>query len=216
MSIGIGYNPLIIRDSKLIPNFVNFVECGPYDLHNFIGHKLSSNLSVHIARTPMCESNEEQNYFVEHLDNILKEYKYVSIGIHVTGPRSSGIGKYGFSSHYSYSEKNENRIIKFVKKLQDAFSTEVWLENVNFYSSSKSEVFRNHESINRICEKTASGIVADLTHLYVDAFNVCIDPASLIGAVNWSCVKEIHLAGTVSSSDGAQHDGHSQPVPTDV
>lgn len=215
-NIGIGYNPILIKSPELIPGFVDYIECGPHDIDKIQNSKLRNNLSVHIARSPISENCEEQRNYAMALKSLLAGKHFVSIGFHVTGPRSNGIGLFGFSSHYDASSECESHAINFIKLIQDTFSVPVWVENVNFYSDTRRAVFSTHESINRICHSTSARQIADLTHLFVDAHNVGIDPPTLVGSVDWSSVAEVHLAGVVESRGGALHDGHSNHVPAQV
>ncbi|MGC6439410.1 MAG: DUF692 family multinuclear iron-containing protein [Candidatus Puniceispirillaceae bacterium] len=216
LNMGIGLNPIFTSHPEFIPDFIDFVECGPDDLPKLATNRLTQNLFLHIARSPICDDVLSQDKFISAIAAKTKNHDFTSIGLHVTGPRLSGIGCYGFSSHYTPSKENEELISGFVKKIQDKFGKPVWLENVNFYSESKGAVFRVHESINHIADRCQASQIADLTHLYVDAHNVGVDETALIGAINWASVVEIHLAGTITSRNGVKHDGHSNPVPDQV
>lgn len=216
MNLGIGFNPIFFEEKDLLPHFINFIECGPGDLDHFINHPLGCNTSVHIARPPICEDSQAQKIYLQRLHDCIKEYSFVSVGFHVIGPRLEGIGKFGFSSHFVPTKYNEQKATSFIQRAQDCFQKPIWIENVNFYSKNKSEVFRTLESINTIAYSTNSKIIADLTHLFVDAHNVGIDETALIGSVDWGRVVEVHLAGTINSRDGVMHDGHSQAVPLRV
>ena len=186
LNMGIGLNPIFTSHPEFIPDFIDFVECGPDDLPKLTTSRLAKNLSLHIARSPICEDVVSQDKFISAIAAKTKNHDFTSVGLHVTGPRLSGIGCYGFSSHYTPSKENEELISGFVKKIQDKFGKPVWLENVNFYSESKGAVFRVHESINQIAERCQASQIADLTHLYVDAHNVGVDETALIGAINWA------------------------------
>ncbi|MCB0361874.1 MAG: DUF692 family protein [Bdellovibrionales bacterium] len=140
-----------------------------------------------------------------------KEIK--SLGVHLIGERSQGLGYYGFSSHYLSSKLAEQRAVDFINRIKDTFETNVWLENANFYSPDTKSLINSLQSISDICRKTSSLLIVDLSHLSIDATNCKLPPALLAGKIDWELVVEIHLSGLAKGSDGTLHDSHSLTVP---
>lgn len=217
--IGASYHPSHLDETEQrrlpLPQEVEFIELGLRDLlewkkWNYYSHV---KLSLHLARTPITEEFKTQKRFIQYLSHFIKDTpNLISIGLHLTGPRYEGIGKYGFSSHYIPTPINESRVCDFVTSLEDAYGLPVWIENANFYSQTSYETLRVWESIQLICLKTKSQVIADLSHLLIDALNVNMKPEVLLGMVPWKKVVEFHLSGIIEGQDGVLHDGHSLPV----
>ncbi|MCU7926977.1 MAG: DUF692 family protein [Candidatus Thiodiazotropha sp. (ex Dulcina madagascariensis)] len=225
VSIGAGYNSCyILKDSckKLaLPETVTHLELGLPELPRWLSRSgmTSINLSLHLARTPITESKESQDKFINYLTEKIYDYSnidhhrmLVSIGVHLTGRRDEGIGRYGFSSHYNPTLLNERHAERFVKKLQDRVGLPIWIENANFYSHSIESIFHAWKSTERICRETGSYLIIDISHLAIDALNSGIDPLVILGSIPWDLVVEIHISGIIKGPDGAYHDGHSVKV----
>lgn len=223
--IGCGFHPahFIPSDAPAfisLPPAVKFIELGlsEFDKNSETLIYPGCDLSLHLARSPITESEKTQNTFIIFLkEKILKnKNKLSSIGIHLTGARTEGIGKLGFSSHFSSTAANEENAIRFINNLQNELNLPVWIENANFYSSSAQEVIKNWESTKKILAKTNCRMIFDLTHCFIESRNLGLNPEFIFGLVPWHRVSEIHVSGYVTGSDGALHDGHSQPVKPEI
>ena len=214
--IGAGHNPLYVKQRGSLPPGVSLVEGGVDELGYWQGDYSPERLSLHLARTPITEDRETQAAFVRALRGAVGEQNFCSIGLHVTGPRTSGIGRYGFSSHFDPSARAEGAATDFLRDIQDAFDCPTWVENANFYSGSASEVLRVAHSINRIAAASGSKLIVDITHAHIDAANVGLSTDCVLGAIEWPMATEIHLAGLAIGRDGTLHDGHSFPIPEEI
>ncbi len=221
--IGAGFNPGYLSghgDGLRLVEEVRHLELGLAELHKWKSTNQDDDreLSLHLARTPITESWENQDHFIKQLHGQLNrmecsgEVNLVSVGIHLTGERCNGIGRFGFSSHYSPSVKTERNAVRFIRQIQDKTGLPVWIENANFYSSSFREICACWKSTEKICRTADAKIIVDLSHLYIDAMNITITPEVLLGLVPWDEVIELHLSGIVRGGDGSVHDGHSMPV----
>lgn len=216
---GAGHNPAFlspVRGSPIpFPAGIDLIEMGLAQLkywHEWPGAPSNTAVSLHLSRSPICENDAAQDSFIEHLAVKTKGLSICSIGVHITGPRDSGIGIYGLSPHYDVSPVYEERAIRFIRRATERLGIPVWIENANFYSSDANEILASWASIRRICDATEARVIFDASHAVIDASNVGIAPEAVLGAVPWDRVVEIHLSGIVEGPDGALHDGHSLPV----
>lgn len=221
LTYGAGCNPAYLHSAAALrlPSSVRHVEVGLREYEIWCRNAPSEvELSLHLARTPVTEEARAQDTFIVYLCRVLNAVqdatgrKPVSIGLHLTGPRDSGMGWLGFSSHYLPSPQAESRAARFIERLRQAAESEVWIENANFYTDSASASLGAWESTTRICDRTGAGIIVDLSHLTVDAHNNGLSPYALLGAVPWRHTVELHLSGIIEGKDGAFHDGHSKPI----
>ncbi|TGW14584.1 DUF692 family protein [bacterium NHP-B] len=221
--IGAGFNPCFLNPKEhpfhlSIPKCVSLLELGHEEF------KLSKSvfppffkqaLSLHIARSPIGEPKKAQDPYIEDLVHFLGENEdFLSVGFHLTGERHANIGRYGFSSYYNPNDPAlEERAIYFINTLQRRLGKTVWVENTNFYSPLVQNPLLLWRSVERICAKTGARVIFDLAHHMIDCQNSSIPPESLMGAVPWDCIIEIHLSGVTISKDGALHDGHNTRIP---
>lgn len=217
MIIGAGYNSHITQNSKFhYHDSVRYIEGGIFDIDAI--HEDTPNIpfSLHIARSPITENNDNQKKFLQQVVEITRGKDLYSIGFHLVGKRVKGIGKYGFSSHYEANKKNEERAIAFIKRVQDKFGLDVLLENTNFYSSDPLSTYKTSKSMDLICEKSNANLLIDITHSIIDHNNVNLNEYDFLGSIDWENVAEIHLAGIKEARDGSLHDGHSEEIPEKV
>lgn len=229
--LGAGYNPAftLAGDTRLapleLPESISYLELGLAELEKWLNHpgvrERHCDLSLHLARTPVSEDAQTQENFIDYIAQGIEKAQqqgaaFVSIGIHLTGPRHEGIGRLGFSSHYYPDETVEARAIAFIEALSQRTHLPVWLENANFYSPGMASVFASWRSVNTIAHNTGAGLIVDLSHMLIDARNNGADPRVIIGLIPWRAVREIHLSGIIEAADGSLHDGHSAPVHEEV
>jgi uncharacterized protein (UPF0276 family) len=222
--IGAGFNPGFVnasvgKYSLNLPSCVSLLEFGPEEVSGFwpvldtLIQERSLLASLHIARSPICEPQNVQELFIDRILNLIADKKFISVGFHLTGPRDSNIGKYGFSSYYDPTIKvYEERVVRFIRSAQSVFQKEIWLENTNFYSPKRQNSIEVWKSIDRICKETNAKVIVDLAHLLIDFWNSGLSPELAWSIIPWENVREIHLSGIVKSKDGSFHDGHSQSV----
>jgi len=221
--IGAGYNQFFIAEDKLeklpIHSAVTHVELGMSEYVRWCANPPKQlKLSLHLARTPICENNNSQDIFVNYLTDFLhSEERHsdvlpTSIGVHLIGPRNQGIGRYGFSTHYTNSVKHNAQACCFVDQMQNRLNLPIWIENANFYSSSAREIISTWLGIKSICESTDARLILDLSHLFIDCSNNNMSPYNILSLLPWSQICEIHLSGVIQGGDGNFHDGHSNPI----
>ena len=221
MIIGAGFNPIFCEDGYSLPGCVSYSEAGIEQFNDssnkgILAWNMKDGVSLHIARSPICEEVGAQDQFISFLKRFCAGKDIVSLGFHLTGPRRSGIGKFGFSSQYECDCLFEERSVRFLKRVANEVQAPVWVENTNFYSFSVDKTKNFYDSLNRISAAADAKIILDVTHLIIDALNSGACPTALLGFIDWALVAQVHLAGIVKGKDGILHDGHGEPISEDV
>jgi uncharacterized protein (UPF0276 family) len=215
--LGAGCNPALLNNSLTLPKNIKLLEFGLPEYNPVISLFAETiNLSLHIARSPISEGRDSQIRYIKKLSEKINNAKLFSIGFHLSGERNSGIGRYGFSSHYSDSFQCRENAISFIKRSQDAFQVPIWVENANFYSPSIDDIKKNFHAVSDIISKTDAKLIIDLTHLYIDVHNANGNILDIVSLVSWQNVAEIHLSGMIFGKNGVLHDGHSQPITDEI
>lgn len=212
MQIAAGFNINFLDHKLPIPPEVSLIEGGMAQLSLFLNNSLFKNLdySLHLSRPAMTEDETTQCEYVSYLKkNCLSSKRIKTIGMHLNGPRTSVLGKYGFSSHFTPNEENKKKVIKFLEIYHKEISIPLLLENANFYSASIDEIFDVWKFINTIVENFPIYLIVDLAHIFVNAKNLKIDPKIVLGSIPWKNVKGIHISGVVKDLNNVFHDGHN-------
>ena len=212
MKLALGYNPEFLQQGHYFDN-IDLLELGLFEYSQLLKKRICFPfLSLHLARSPITESVNIQNEYINQITKSINSKDFISVGFHLVGNRFSNIGQFGFSPHYEPSDEYEKNAIRFLKNIQVKLNLDTWLENANFYSSSFDEIQKAYISLVKIAKHSSSKLIIDLSHLVIDSCNNNIDPSYVIGLIDWSLVTEIHLSGIIEDKNGVLHDGHSQVV----
>lgn len=217
----LSFNPRLSLGLPLLDEF-KLIEGGFSELQwiqkNPAFQKIAA--SLHLARNPITETKCHQQRYIsflkESIESQLGELKISSIGLHLTGSRRESIGKYGFSSPYLASRTNIRRAKNFINQLFEATSREIWLENANFYERSFEDIVMVLKDLASIAESTGCKMILDLSHLYIAAKNLSIDPRYFFAVIPWSSLANIHISGIIRDQKGFYHDGHGDKVPEPI
>lgn len=91
------------------------------------------------------------------------------------------------------------------------------IENPSTYLAFKHDTYSEAEFLNVLSRNTGCGVLLDINNLYVQSVNHGWDLNAYFNALNWSAVKEFHLAGHLKSSEGEfLIDTHNRPICSDV
>ncbi len=124
-------------------------------------------------------------------------------------------------SHYHdliplpYTQSMVKHIKKKLSILQDFFEIPLLLENVTNYMSYASNEMSEAEFLNEILAHTHVDLLLDINNIYVNSFNHKFDPYAFVNQIDFSRVKQIHLAGFTDNGSYLV-DTHSKPVHQEV
>jgi hypothetical protein len=229
MKIGCGFNKYFFykkigKQTLSIPQDVSHLELGISELLHLDLNQLPPgiNLSLHLARTPITEGQASQMRYIDFIRRMLADLtpslrdRIGSIGIHLTGSRFSGAGKFGAADEYNPAPINSKRAISFINNLATNTNLEVWIENASIYSPSLKNTLLTWKHISHLCHETTCKSIIDLAHLVAESKNRSFPCDAILGFLPWESIAEIHLSGIALGSDGCMHDGHSLPIHPEV
>lgn len=112
---------------------------------------------------------------------------------------------------FAYTEENLERIAIRATEVQEILGRQIIFENLSAYFTLKNSTMSESEFLNLLCQKSGCGILLDINNLFVNSINQKFDPYHWLLKIDFSYVKQIHLAGY---SDFGTHllDTHSRPV----
>lgn len=124
--------------------------------------------------------------------------------------------------HYShdllplpFNLESLDTISQNVEKVQKLLGRQICLENISYYLKSKADEMTESHFINEVCRRTGCGLLLDLNNIDVNAKNHGFHAFEFIKQLDFSNVKQIHLAGPSQEEDFV-FDTHSTPVPESV
>lgn len=223
--IGAGFNYACYQaeegdETLTLPEQVSYLELGLAELDFLLLNRfpIQQSWSLHLSRTPMTESRQIQQKYIDFLAQQLARLSQqsadnlLSISIHLTGSRQSGNGLLGGADNYVATQDNLASVKHFIQRINQQLGLAVWLENANFYSHGVHHVLAGWHHTRLLCEELQCSVIFDVAHAVVEANNNDIPAECILGCVPWDSLAEIHLSGITSSPDGSMHDGHNRPV----
>lgn len=203
MRLAQSYNPNMVHDPSIIQHDTKLVELGFHEIsvvNDLDLNHLFPALSLHIARSPMMEDENRQSIFLDVLSRALKRNQFFSLGFHICGPRSSGIGRFGFTPHFTMTDEAHERICSFIERVQQVFAGEIWLENANFYGTCKYQAQQTYRFLSALAKHQNVGVILDLSHVFIEARNLRISTFSLLKEIDFEIIREVHLSGVIEDA----------------
>ena len=118
-----------------------------------------------------------------------------------------------------YTEETLARFCDNVDRTQTYLKRSILVENPSSYIAYRHGTMTEHEFLNEIARRTGCGLLLDVNNIYVQAHNHGFDARAYVAGINPAAVGEIHLAGHVEESFGAQTlliDTHSRYIRPEV
>jgi uncharacterized protein (UPF0276 family) len=100
--------------------------------------------------------------------------------------------------------------------VQDFLRRTIAVENISYYLNPVQSEMSEAEFLNQLHRRTGCRFVLDLNNIYVNAYNLGLEPRAFLSRLNLAQVAQIHLAGHVIDSNGVMVDNHGAPVHEDV
>lgn len=110
-----------------------------------------------------------------------------------------------------FTEEAVRHIVERVRRVQDALSRRVLLENVSSYVTYPHSVMREWEFLTAVARQSGCGILLDLNNIYVNSVNHSFDPREYLRGIPGELVGQFHLAGHTNRGKFL-FDTHSRPV----
>jgi uncharacterized protein (UPF0276 family) len=111
-------------------------------------------------------------------------------------------------------ERTLARVAEHAAQLRERCGCDVLLENIASYVRIDGEMPET-EFLNRLCERAGTGLLLDVTNLYVNARNHGFDPLAWLKAIEPRFIRQLHVVG-YGQSNGVWHDHHADPIQDDL
>lgn len=187
----------------------NWLSLGP---HHKKLEKLRSDYPISFHCVGMNLAGEDP-LNIAHIDKI-KElamvYEPIHISDHLCMSASLGVQHHDLLP-IPYNEKILKNTIARVGLIQDRLQQEILVENLSYYIQFQSSIMGEFSFIDKLVKASGCYILLDLNNLWVNSKNLNISFENELKKVNWSRVREMHLAGP-EIQDGIYVDTHGSAV----
>lgn len=103
-----------------------------------------------------------------------------------------------------------------VGRVQDRLRRPILIENPSRYLAYARDGWDEASFLRELCRRSGCGLLLDINNIEVSAFNLGLDPAPWLDAIDPALVGEIHIAGHAVKDDGEGGriaiDDHGSPV----
>lgn len=214
--IGLGFNQGYIDGSLAMPADASYVEAGLRALGSPAAvsamRSPGRTFSLHLATAPTSQPARAQEAFLADLRAWKLETEVESVGIHLCGAPDRGLCRWGLGHDFEPTPSNLVYARELFERAREQLGVPILIENANFYDPSMQAAWDVFAFANELARSLDAGLILDLAHLSATAHNVGAEPRHLLGAVDLSRVRVIHLSGIAEGRDGLWHDGHTNAV----
>ena len=109
-----------------------------------------------------------------------------------------------------------NRSIERARFVQDYVGRPFAIENLSSYITFKESDMSEWDFYSTIVKESGCSYLLDINNIYVSGYNHRFNPKDYIDSIDFSKVKQVHLAGHDSSKPGLIVDTHDRPVDENV
>ncbi len=115
-----------------------------------------------------------------------------------------------------YSHAALDHFVREVRRVQDRLQRAILIENPSRYLAYIGDDWDEVEFLHELCRRSGCGLLLDINNVEVSAFNLGLDSAAWLDAVDPALVGEVHVAGHSRKDDDMGGtiaiDDHGSPV----
>lgn len=194
---------------------------------------------VEITAEHFFESSEEQLAKLSHLypvsvhglglslgtpgsldSQVLSQFQRVAdsvdakwISEHIAFTRTGDVDL-GHLNPLPMTRKCLSTLVDHASELMDRCQRPLLLENITSYLRIPGD-YSEPEFLNRLCEQAGTGLLLDVTNLFINSRNHDFDPIEWLHEVDSQHIRQIHIVG-YSFHEGVWHDRHREPIQDDL
>lgn len=171
----------------------NWLSLGP---HHKKLEKLreSYDLSFHCVGMNLGGADDIDYNYLSKIRELKDRYTPLHISDHLCFQSHAGNHHHDLLP-FPFNEGNLDNVVSRVDKVQEYFGEQILIENLSYYVEYKESNMSEAEFIAKLCKKTDCNLLLDLNNIWVNSKNINVDVKEHLSLMDWSRVKEIHVAG---------------------
>ena len=192
----------------------------PLRVDRYIGDEiLFDHVSVHALKLSPGSPDAPAEQYLSALKAIAVENGAESISDHLGFTRDGDNGvEMGHFAPVPMTEEALDNCSRNVERIMNYFDPiEFYLENIAYLFRLQGTI-KEADFLSRLLERTGTGLLLDVTNVYVNALNFSFDMYEFVEQVTASASRvQMHLAGGIYDEKFKMHmDTHSHPIPDGV
>lgn len=152
--------------------------------------------------------------YLRQLKELIQLFKPSCVSDHLCWTGAMGIKTHELLP-LPYTEEAVSHVVEKINRVQDFLGVQIALENPPNYITYKHSEMSEWEFMSEIANRSDSGILLDVSNLYVSSKNNNISTHQFLKGLPAQRIAQIHLAG-FEKVKGFLLDTHSQPVSDEV
>jgi uncharacterized protein (UPF0276 family) len=231
-AVGVAYNSSLPTFLDEHPDAVDYVEM-PFELIHHSTHLVEIErrkpLILHCASLSLAGSILPCEQTVGAVEHWVRRTRTPWLGEHlafvtaerapfeVTAGDGSHPGPYdvGYSVNPPANDETLRHVVRSVAEYERRFKVPILLENSPVYFVPPGSTMTQAELLRKVCAHSSAQLLVDLTHLYITANVMGLDPCEEVLSLPLDRVVEVHISG-VDWQDGVYWDDHTKPAPDAV
>ena len=224
MALGVGiadrfefddFRPQIVKQTECFELMSNGLQ---YDdqswMEELISQHLGSRVHLHSTALSVCSSNLNKDE-VSHFAELARKFAPATISDHFSFRAAGDMQLENFIPPIldadAISATRDN-----IKRIQDVSQMSFDLENVTHLIGNACQIFRERDYLLEICSALDTGIVLDVSNIFIDSINFEFDVWEYLDAIPKSLIRTVHVAGFTTDIDGQIIDTHMERISDDV
>lgn len=137
---------------------------------------------------------------LESLVQLCDRYEPAMVSDHLSWSNGPG-NKFPDLLPIPYNHAALDHFVREVGRVQDRLQRAILIENPSRYLAFAGDDWDEVDFLHELCRRAGCGLLLDINNVEVSAFNLGLDPAGWLNAVEPALVDEVHVAGHSRKDD---------------
>lgn len=203
LNLRLEYIDDILREKPNVPFFEiiadNWLSDGP---HHAKLEKLRKEYDIffHCVGMNLAGSDPLNLDYLVKIENLKSKYQPLHVSDHICLQAHNGQYFHDLLP-FPFNQKFLDHLSSRINEVQTFFKESILLENLSYYVTFKDSDYTEVDFINSLVKSTDSYLLLDLNNIWVNELNLDIKTLDYLAELDFSRVREIHVAGPEKSGN---------------
>jgi uncharacterized protein len=222
LGVGLGFREEMRSEIFLNRQQIDFLEITSDHYLDALGRKREELeiLAEHFTLIPhsldlsLGSAEGIDDRYVDKLAELIDRVRPPWFSDHICFTRSGGIN-IGHLAPLPFTQEALETLVRNINRMKKRIDVPLVLENITYNVRMPSAEMSEGEFIRRVLEETNSGMLLDVTNLYINSINLGFDWRKFLDDLPLERVVQLHFVGSRSVS-GRLIDAHSDPTEDEI
>jgi uncharacterized protein (UPF0276 family) len=157
-------------------------------------------ISFHCVGMNIAGTDKINNYYLSEIKKLKEKFQPIHISDHLCVTAQAQHQHHDLLP-FPFNEEYLANTVDRVTQIQEYLDEAILLENLSYYVEYKSSQMSEIEFLDQLSNKTSCSYLLDLNNIWVNQQNLNTTVDDYLKFVDWSKVKEVHLAGPEKVND---------------